>query len=107
MSRIYSEVVKLIKNGEVLISSHGYDELVNDNIYVKEIIETIDEAEVINEYPDYSKGPCVLILQKDRNGRPLHVVWGIPKNKKTPAVLVTAYRPNRERWNEDFSRRKK
>ncbi len=107
MSRIYSEVVKLIKNGEVLISSHGYEELANDKIFLREIIETIGEAVVINEYPDYSKGPCVLVLQNDRAGKPLHVVWGIPKNTKSSAVLVTAYRPDREKWNEDFNRRKK
>lgn len=107
MSRIYTEVVKLIKKGEVLISSHGYEELANDKILLRDIIETIDEAMVINEYPDYSKGPCVLVLQNDSTDKPLHVVWGIPKDKQTPAVLVTAYRLNRERWNEDFSRRKK
>ncbi len=107
MSRSLSEIITLIKKGDVLISSHGYDELANDHIFVKEIVETIDEAEVINEYPDYSKGPCVLVLQKDRKGKPVHVVWGIPKNSNSPAVLVTAYRPDPERWEDDFTRRKK
>lgn len=107
MSGLFSEIITLIKKGDVFISSHGYDELANDNIYVKEIFETIDVAEVINEYPDYSKGPCVLVLQKDKAGKPVHVVWGIPKNSKSPAVLVTAYRPDPERWNDDFLRRKK
>jgi len=107
MSRSLSEIITLIKKGDVLISSHGYDELANDHIFVKEIVETIDEAEVINEYPDYSKGPCVLVLQKDRKGKPVHVVWGIPKNSNSPAVLVTAYRHDPERWEDDFTRRKK
>ncbi len=64
MSKLFSEIITLIKKGDILISSHGYDELADDNIFVKEIIETINDAKVINEYPDYSKGPCVLILQK-------------------------------------------
>ncbi len=107
MSKLYNDIINLIKKGEVVISSHGYDELADDNILVKELIETIDEAIVINEYPDYSKGPCILILQKDKNGKPIHSVWGIAKNSNSPAVLITAYRPDPERWNENFSKRKK
>lgn len=107
MSNLYSEIITLIKNGKVFISSHGYDELANDSIFVKEILETIDEAVVIKEYLDYSKGPCILVLQKDKSNKPVHVVWGIPKNSKSPAILVTAYRPDPERWNDDFSRRRK
>ena len=107
MSRLFSEIITLIKKGDVLISSHGYDELSNDKIFLKDIIETIDEAEIINEYPDYSKGPCILVLQKDKSGNPVHVVWGIPNKLKSPAVLVTAYRPDPEIWTDDFLGRKK
>jgi hypothetical protein len=32
---------------------------------------------------------------------------GIPKGSSSPAVLVTAYRPDPERWMDDFRRRKK
>lgn len=28
--------------------------------------------------------------------RPNHVVWGIPIGKSSPAVIVTAYRPDPE-----------
>jgi hypothetical protein len=45
-------------------------------------------------------------LQKDRTGAPVHVVWGIPKGYDKPVVLVTAYRPDPERWDETFTRRR-
>ena len=107
MSDILKNIADLVSRGEVRISDHGYDELAADGIFVRDIIEGIMQAKLVESYPDYPKGPCVLVLQTDRDGKPVHVVWGVPKNESGPAVLVTAYRPDRERWSEDFMRRKK
>ncbi|MDZ7686956.1 MAG: DUF4258 domain-containing protein [Gammaproteobacteria bacterium] len=60
---------------------------------------------MIEDYPEFGKGPSVLVLAFDREENPIHVVWGIPKAHSTPAVLVTAYRPDPNRWNGDFTRR--
>lgn len=62
---------------------------------------------LVEDYPEFEKGPSVLALQHDRDNLPLHVVWGIPKGRDAPAVLVTAYRPDPDRWNEDFTERKR
>jgi hypothetical protein len=67
----------------------------------------VKDAIVVEEYPDFSKGPCILVFQKDRQGKPVHVVWGIPKKDSSIAVLVTAYRPDPVRWSDDFTRRRK
>jgi hypothetical protein len=70
------------------------------------VLAGVQEAEVIEEYLNYPKGPCVLVLQKSRMGEPIHVVWGIPKGHEKPVVLVTAYRPHLERWDKTFTRRR-
>jgi hypothetical protein len=107
MSSTFELVRQLIKKNEIQISSHGYEELAEDDIRVRDIISGIDTAVVVEDYPEYHKGPSVLILQKDRQGTPIHVVWGIPKNALTPAVLITAYRPDTAKWVDGFTRRAK
>jgi hypothetical protein len=86
MNDTFAAIQTLIRNGEVLSG--------------------MEEAVVVEDYQTYPKGPCVLLLQQDRTGSPIHVVWGIPKGKVSPAVLVTAYRPDPARWTADFMRRR-
>ena len=106
MSQIFTQIRELVQSGRVKISEHGYDELANDNLNVKEIIDGIDEAVLLEEYLDYPKGSSILVLQTDMKRRPVHIVWGIPKGYTEPAVLVTAYRPDATRWDKYFMKRK-
>lgn len=106
MSTFVEKIRALIDTGDVRISEHGYDELTEDNLSAREVLGGVSEAIAVEEYPDYPKGPCALLLQKDRLGAPVHVVWGIPKGHDRPVVLITAYRPDPARWNETFTRRR-
>ncbi len=106
MSDTLNQINELVAARDILISEHGYDELANDGLTAKEIVEGVKEAVLIEDYPKYPKGPCILVLQHDGNGTPVHVVWGIPRGHNRPAVLVTAYRPDPQRWNETFMERK-
>ena len=106
MSEFAQKVRVLVRAGEVRISEHGYDELAEDGLTAKEVLGGIADAAVVEEYPDYPKGPCVLVLQKDKSGLPIHVVWGIPKGHDNPVVLITAYRPDPDRWDESFMKRR-
>ncbi|MCF7809795.1 DUF4258 domain-containing protein [bacterium] len=107
MSLILKHIKKLVREGLVRISEHGYDELAADNIFVREVIENVNNAVVVEDYPDYPKGHCVLVIQKDSDNQPVHVLWGIPKGHSNPAVLVTAYRPNPDLWEVGFTRRRR
>ena len=107
MSETFEQVLRLVQRGEIRISDHGYDELASETLYARDAIVSVGDGVVVEDYPDYPKGPCVLVLQKDQEGEPIHVVWGIPKGKSAPAVLVTAYRPDPLRWEADFFRRRK
>jgi hypothetical protein len=106
MNNFIEAVRALVGQREFRISLHGYRELAADGIPLEEVVAGISSGIVIEEYPDFAKGPCALVLQRDSRNQPLHVVWGIPKNQSTPAVLVTAYRPDPARWSADFTSRR-
>lgn len=105
MKEFIDRLRALIRAGDVRISDHGYDELIEDGLTAREVLDGIADSMTIEEYPDYPKGHCVLTLQMDKNKDLIHVVWGIPKGLDRPAVMITA-RPDPERWDQSFTRRR-
>jgi len=93
MSITFDKVCALVQRAEVRISDHGYDEMSDENILARDVVAGVFEGIVVEDYPTYGKGPCVLVVQKDFNQQPIHVVGGIPKDLSSPAVVVTTYRP--------------
>ena len=106
MNDTLRRIADLVQGGEVRISAHGYDEMAEDGILAGEVVDGVAAAVVVEDCPEYSKGPCMLVLRRDRSSSPIHVVWGIPRGQTSPAVLVTAYRPDPARWSDDFLRRR-
>ena len=106
MSQTLEAIRRLVASGDVRISEHGYDELSDDNITVRDLLNGVRAAILIEDYPEFAKGAAVLALQLDGMERPVHAVRGIPKGFTAPAVLVTAYRPNPALWNESFTERR-
>ena len=68
-------VLQLVRRGEVRISEHGYDEMAADGILATTVVNGIEEATLIEDYPSYAKGPCVLVRQRDELADYIHVVW--------------------------------
>ena len=69
------------------MSDHGYDEMSDEDIPARDVMVGVFDGVVVEDYPAYAKGPCVLVLQRDIEQRPIHVVWGIPKNLSSRRLL--------------------
>jgi hypothetical protein len=107
MSKTLEKVQALAMTGEIRVSLHGSEELASDDIRVRDTVASLQHAVVIEDYPTHSRGPCVLVLGYDGGEQPIHIVWGIPAGKETPAVLITGYRPDPLKWDETWLRRRK
>jgi hypothetical protein len=45
-----------------------------DDILLDEVLDGIEAAVAVEDYPDSRKEPSVLILRRDQSGRPAHVM---------------------------------
>jgi Domain of unknown function (DUF4258) len=102
VSETLRRVQTLVLRESVRISDHGLDELRKDAIVLEDVIAGVYAAKAIEDYSDRARGPSVLTLQRDANGRPIRAVWAIPARQRGPAVLVTSYRPDPALWDEWF-----
>ena len=105
MSQALEKIRDLATFGNLRISEHRYDELASDHLSAREVVQGLTSAIVVEDYPSFHNGPCVVVLQRDETGQPVHVDWGIAKNCEGPAVLITAYRPDPGRWDASFTSR--
>ena len=46
MSQTVEQIRRLVEQGQIQISAHGYDELANDDLLIREIIAGVPEAQV-------------------------------------------------------------
>ncbi len=55
MNKTFELILDLIKGKDVLVSDHGYDEMAEDDILVREILDGAYKAVIVEDYPDYLK----------------------------------------------------
>ena len=91
MSTTLEAVKSLVAVGEVKVSEHGYDEMSEDSVRVRDVFAGLPDAVVVEDYPNFGKGPAVLALQFDSEGRPLHGRMGNSKRSDDARRLSNSW----------------
>ena len=92
----------------VYYTYHAKFEMENEefgSILDREVYETIQTGEVIEEYLKDRPYPGFLIFGKTNVDRPLHIVCSYNEEEKT-AIVITVYQPNPDLWIDYEKRRK-
>lgn len=105
MSETFQKIKMLVGNEDVRISDHGYRQIQDRAFVFEHLLASVAKAELVEDYPDFHKGPSVLMLTII-DGEEVHMVWGIPKGQDRPTWLVTAYRPDPAEWMPDNKTRR-
>jgi hypothetical protein len=106
MSETLARIQALVARGEVEPTVHALGRLETHATMLDDVVAGVASALLVEDYPDATRGPTVLVLQRDSSGDPLHVLWGIPRSGSDCAVLITAYRPDPELWSAGFTKRR-
>lgn len=86
------------------LSQHAVDQSIIRHISIRELRESFDTGDIIEDYPDDKYGPSCLILGFTRAGRPIHIQCSYPS--RPLLKIITLYEPDPIRWKNFRIRRK-
>jgi hypothetical protein len=93
---IADEIRSKIAGNLFEFSRHALDQSILRSISVLELREAIENAEVIEGYPEDKYGPSCLLLGFTMSERPLHVQCSYPSRELVK--IITLYEPDKDFW---------
>ncbi len=90
---------------KIVFSGHAITRMFERGVTKQEVVSVIHYGEIIFEYPDDQPYPSKLLLSfVDKNA--LHIV--VSHNiKNNFCYIVTAYKPSKSLWHDDYKTRRK
>lgn len=106
---VYKSLLDIIQDKasqRILFSQHALRQMSRPDRMIStiEIRMVLGACEIIEDYPEDPRGHSCLLLGKGTAERPVHVLCA-PKDEYL--AIITAYLPDEEEWENDFSVRKK
>ncbi len=84
------------------LTQHAQQEMVEEEIWLDEVLEAIESGEILEDYPGHRRGACCLLGGTTRQGRPVHLVC---TSAQPLLILITAYEPRPPKWVTPRKRR--
>lgn len=107
MAERYEVLRRCIEQDRVEVVDHAYERMVERLFAIEGVIQGAARGTMIEDYLPTRGEDRVLVLHTEPDGTPMHTVWDMPLESGGPAVLVSAYRPDPDRWTAGFTRRKR
>ncbi|MBI5218829.1 MAG: DUF4258 domain-containing protein [Bacteroidia bacterium] len=90
---------------KIIFSNHAVKQMFQRNISVEDVKFVLLNGIIVNEYPDDRPYPSKLLFAVN-NERSLHIVCSENQNENK-IIVITAYEPSSDIWENDFVTRKK
>ncbi len=87
----------------VFVSDHAAKRFRERGLKIKDVRNAVQFGEIIEQYPDDYPYPSCLILGVSSAQEKIHVVMS---DEGTASRIITAYFPDKEKWNDDLKTRR-
>jgi len=94
---VIDDIINAIVVNRIRIIEHAYDEAQIDLLSFEEIIISVLNGKIIENYPKDKPFPSCLIYGDNFHKEPIHSVWAYNEENQW-AVLITVYRPDPKLW---------
>ena len=96
------EIQVLFAGSAVVLTQHFLEKIRKRSIALSDVRSAVESGTIVEFYPEDYPHPSALILGYAKN-LPLHIVVGIGGGF---AWLITSYRPDADKWEDDYKTRK-
>ena len=94
-----------MRASKTLFTFHALERLFQRKITRSDVLNVISKHHIVENYPDSKPYPCQLIMGFAQM-KALHVVIAVDKESQS-VIIITAYWPDFEKWDDDFLKRLK
>lgn len=101
---ILSQIQPQARAENVRVTQHAQQEMIEEEITLDEVLQTIASAHILENYPEHKRGACCLLSGRTRRGRALHVVC---TSAQPILIIITVYEPKPPKWVTPSQRRGK